>query len=235
MSFEVPNSTSPFWQKPGRFWELIPEVPYISYKEYDTLTRFAASDYSDLIKEVMNTKKETRNNAEFSQIMELAYIGLCWDTKHALAAKGKDIFLKLTKGAGCDWCELVNSFLISILDATTRTYVYLYSKPGIIREDDFNKVLCDICGYLQLQATLFIRDRNINPMGYYSFFYVNFKYYKSSVELDYHCDQNMPIAQFKDIMAAFAMGAHERLGEKSCVAVLDDELMRMVFRFEIFD
>ena len=231
MSFEPP-CTSPFWQKPGRYWELIPEVPYASYEEYVTLTEAASQEYSALIKDSMTLEVEAGKDNIVNQTLNLAYIGLPFEVRHIWADKGKDIFLKLTKGVGIEWCELVNTFILCMLDATARTYI---QSKLMCPVQGFDEAVADVCIYLQRQAHLFIKDRNLNPMGYYSFYFVNFKYYRSSLDLDYCLDHNMPMAQFKQIMAAFAMGGHARLGESSCINVLQDELMRLVFRFEIFD
>lgn len=232
MTFEVPNSTSPFWQKPGRYWELIPEVPYLSYREYRDLSSSVALEYCRLIKQTMEEEFEDGKLNRFDLLLEMAYIGLSWNFKHVLADKGPAVLLRLTKGHGSEWCDLINSFLICILDSTTRTYT---STKNLFPVESFEAAIAETCSYLQRQACFFIKERNLNPMGYYSFFYANFKYYKSSEEPDYHETQNMPIQQFKDIMAAFVMGSHERLGAGSCVGMLHDELLRFIFKFEIFD
>jgi hypothetical protein len=231
MAFEPPN-TSALWQKPGRYWELIPEVPYTSYAEYKSLTAEVVVEYSSLIRTSMYTELQEIKQNLVNHVFDLAYIGLSWELRQKWVDKGPQIILKLTKGTGRDWCELVNSFLVCALDSATRAYVQGKAEFPV---DGFDAAMADVCTYLQQQARIFIKDRNLNPMGYYSFFYVNFKYYKSSLELDYEESQNIPMAKFKQIMLAFVMGGHDRLGEGSCVAMLDDELMRLIFKFEIFD
>lgn len=227
MSFEPPNQ-SPFWKKPGRYWDLIPEVPFESYEEYLQLTNATADAYANMIAESLDIEEKTNQTLGMRNV----HYGIPWDTRHVWAEQGTAILLKLTKGTGSDWCDLVNSFLLCILDATTRTYMhgsYSLSVHG------FETAWADLSKFLQRQAQMFIKDKNLNPMGYYSFFFVNFKYYRSSLQIDHDISQNMPMKQFKAIVIAFAMGTHDRLGSNSCVGVLDDEMLRFIFKFEIFD
>ena len=222
MAFEPP-SDSPFWQRPGHYWGLVPEVPYDSYNEYIDLKEAASKEYAELLESVTQMSDMHASN--------LAYIGLPWDARHVLAMEGTNILLKFTKGVGHAWCDLVNSYLICILDATTRTYMHgRYTHPP-----RFEAALASLTDTLKKEASMFIRDRNLNPMGYYCFFYVNFKYFKSSADLDHKNEHNMPIRKFKDVMAAFVMGSHSRLGKDSFILMLDPDLLRLIFKFEIFD
>jgi hypothetical protein len=235
MSFEVPNN-SPFWQKPGRYWELIPLVPYTSYKEYEDLRVQVMQDYTTLIREGMAMEYIEFNNSQ-NHMLHLGYIGLMWEVKHLWVSKGKDIFLKLTKGVGTEWCELVNSFLVHQLDTALRTHMYCKLQFPV---DGFDTAMQETCDYLLKEANAFIKNRNLNPMGYYSFHFVNFKHYRSSNDQVNYGETDlgqfeMPMALFQQIMTAFTMGSHARLGERSCVQMLDAELMRLVFKFEIFN
>ena len=117
-----------------------------------------------------------------------------------------------------------------MLDATARTHIHAKLTFPV---QGFEAAIADVCVYLQRQARLFIKDRGLNPMGYFSFYYADFKYCRSSLELDHCVDHTMPMARFKDIMAAFAMGTHARLGERSCIGMLDAELLRLIFKFDI--
>ncbi len=237
MSFEVPNSTSPFWQKPGRYWNLIPVVPYASYAEYKALKKTAVEEYKRLIRDCMEIDSGWLNeDGHHTAIPHLSNMGVSWGVKHILGTDGKEVFLRMTKGMGGEWCELVNSFLVTILDTALRTYVYYQTQ---FPASGFDEAVREICRYLQEEAGFFIENRNLNPMAYHSFHFANFKFYRSRDEsLDLtktDSDQyEMPMAQFQNIMAAFSMGTHDRLGAGSCVRMLDAELLRLVFKFDIF-
>ena len=83
----------------------------------------------------------------------------------------------------------------------------------------------------------FIHHKEINPMMCYSLRRLNFiLYYSDSSDHDLN-DLNqlfMPIWKFQDIMAAFAMGRHARLGRNCVIGMLDDELIRLIFAFGLF-
>jgi hypothetical protein len=238
MSFEVPNSTSPFWQKPGRYWSLIPVVPYYSHAEYKELKKTAVKEYKLLIRDFMGRESGWLNKDENSEVtLHLASIGVSWEVKHKLGIDGTEIFLRLTKGMGVEWCELVNSFLVTTLDTALRAYVFCQTQFPVY---GFDGAVQEICSYLQDEAEFFIENRNLNPMGYHSFHYTNFKFYRSQDESQdlsvTDSDQyEMPMAQFQNIMAAFSMGTHARLGDGSCVRMLDTKLLRLVFKFDIFN
>ena len=227
----MPASTSPFWQKPGRDWERIPAVPYESHAEYLKLKGEMIKDYDNLIKEAIDA--ETKRETQDERLLRLAYIGLPWEVKHHLQSKGKDVFLKLTKGTGGEWCNLVNTFLVTILDTATRALVFKsiqYPAAG------YEEAVSQLQSYLKKESFLFINDRNMNPMGYFSFFHTNFREYKAPFTEfdDEDSDQMIPMARFQDIMAAFAMGTHARLGAVSWVNLLESDLVRLVFAFDMF-
>ena len=235
MAFEVPSSSSTYWQKPNRYWELIPLVPYTSYKEYEALKVQVVQDYTALIREGMAMEFDELNKSQH-HMLYLGYIGVMWEVKHLWASKGRDIFLKLTKGVGPEWCELVNAFLVHQLDTALRTYIYCKMQFP----EGFDTAIQETSEFLFKEAYAFIKTRNLNPMGYHSFHFANFKHYRSSQDqIDWDAVDlgafEMPMTIFQHIMAAFAMGSHARLGEKSCVQMLDAELLRFIFKFEIFN
>jgi hypothetical protein len=227
----MPASTSPFWQKPGRDWERIPVVPYESHGEYLKLKGEMIKEYENLIKEAIDaeTKRETRDE----RLLRLAYIGLPWEVKQHLQTKGKDVFLKLTKGEGKEWCNLVNTFLVTMMDTATRALVFKSIEYPAVGYDE---AVGQLQSYLKKEAFLFINDRNMNPMGYFSFFHTNFREYRTpftDFDDDDH-DQMMPMGRFQDIMAAFAMGTHPRLGAESHINSFEGDLVRLIFAFEMF-
>jgi hypothetical protein len=224
------TSTTPFWQKPGADWERIPVVPYESHREYLQLKGEMIKEYDTMVKEAIDA--ETKREAQDERLLRLAYIGLPWEMKHHLLSKGTDVFLKLTKGAGREWCKLVNSFLVAILDTATRALVF---KSIEFPSAGYDEAVGQLLSYLKKEAFLFISDRNMNPMGYFSFFHTNFKEYRIPfTNFDDDHDHMIPMAKFQHIMAAFAMGTHDRLGSESCVNVLDGDTLRRVFAFDTF-
>ena len=44
----------------------------------------------------------------------------------------------------------------------------------------------------------------------------------------------MPVGMFQEVMTAFCMGGHHRLGDKSPVRALDDEMVKLIFTFGLF-
>jgi hypothetical protein len=223
------NKTAPIWQMPGVGWELVPLVPYESFTEYRTLVDEVGDAYSNMVRIGI----ETGN----MQLWSVSSYGLSLGVKNHWLNQGSDIFLKLTKGIGRNWCELVNMFLVNTLDTAARVFVYTRVPFPVTGFGDIQESRREIFDILERELRLFIHDWHINPMGYYSFYHTNFIFYRNSSsvieEID---DKYLPINKFQDIMSAFAMGMHERLGgNDNCVLkILDGDLLRHIFTYGVF-
>ena len=227
-------NTASFWQMPGMVRKELPLVPYESYNEYEVLTERLATEYTTMV------KKGLEDNVSDSSLRPwyLAHYGLSWNVTRHWMRKGNDIFLKLTKGVGKEWCELMNVFLIDLLDTAVRIFVHTRLIGfGIHLESEFEGGMDPIGDLLECEIRRFIHHKEINPMMCYSLRRLNFiLYYSDSSNHDMN-DTNqlfMPTWKFQDIMAAFAMGRHARLGKNSLVGMLDDELTRLIFNFRLF-
>lgn len=215
------ESTAPFWQCPGVEWESLPLVKYESCEEYDRLC-------DDLIKEYCAAVK----GALFSQIKDdtfslISRYGLPFDVIREWRKKGKGMFLKLTKGEGEEWCDLTNATLLCVLDTATRLYTcgrVTFPAEGVeVAIQSVNEILsCEI--------QRFVRICHMSPLGEYVLPHVNFVYCTNSPGGTY-C---MPVWKFQEAMTAFCMGRHARLGNGSVVNCLTEELVRMVFAWEVF-
>jgi hypothetical protein len=151
--------------------------------------------------------------------------------------QGKDLISKLTKGLGLEWCDTVNSLLVNSLDTAARVFVFCRVPFPVTGFGNFHSYVNDIYDVLERELSLFLHDWDINPIGSYSFYLANFKYYRSlSGEEEDSDDNYMPTGKFQDIMAAFAMGTHARLGnDDGCVVgILNDELLRCIFTHGMF-
>jgi hypothetical protein len=225
----IVKNTAPIWQMPGVGWELVPFVPYDSFTEYRTLVDEVSDAYSSMVRRGI----ETGN----LQLWSVSCYGLSRGVKRYWMDHGKDIFLRLTKGIGKDWCELVNMFLVNTLDTAARVFVYTgvqFPVTGFVDTQESRHEIFDI---LERELRLFIHDWHINPMERYSFYYANFTFYRNTSSCTEDIENHyLPINKFQDIMAAFAMGMHDRLGENNtCVIrMLDNDLLRYIFTFGVF-
>jgi hypothetical protein len=235
------NDTAPFWQPPGVGWETVPLVPYESFTEYRALLQLVLGEYSMMVRRGL----EIGN----MQLWSVARYGLSRGVKRHWQRHGKDIFLKLTKGIGSEWCESVNSFLVTSLDTAARVFVFCRVPFPVTGFGNFSESVDDVFDILCRELCLFLHNWDINPNGRYSFYVANFKYYRSlSESLNAHGngesepsddssdDHYMPVGKFQDIMAAFAMGGHARLGagDGCVIGILSDELLRCIFAHGIF-
>ena len=215
---------APPWQPPGRGWELVPEVPYESYMEFRVLLGELTKGYVELVRAAM----ERHITGQDLQLWSLAVYGMPWDFRRELCSLGKELFLGLTKGEGADWCELTNNFLVNTLDTTARVYVY----SGVCFPE--TRVSYMVSETMENEVKRFITYGEISQFGYYSFQFRNFLYYGSSID-EAHADRHyMPVFKLREIVKAFAMGTHGRLGEGSLVRVLDADLVRLIFSYGVF-
>lgn len=228
-------NTAFFWQMPGMVRKELPLVPYESYSEYEALTDGLVTEYTTMV------KQNLENHASDSTLRPLymAHYGLSWNVTRHWMRNGSGIFLKLTKGLGREWCDLMNVYLIDLLNTAARIFVRArFIDFGVhMAESEFDGGIGMICDLLDNEIRRFIHHKEINPMMCYSLRRLNFiLYYSDSSDHDLN-DLNqlfMPIWKFQDIMAAFAMGRHARLGRNCVIGMLDDELIRLIFAFGLF-
>ena len=228
----TPAAPAPFWQPPGVGWDKVPFVPYESFMEYRSLLNVVFYEYSIMVRQGL----ELGN----MQLWSVARYGLSRGVKQHWITHGKDIISKLTKGVGSEWCEFVNLFLVNSLDTTARVFVFCRVPFPVTGFGNFHESVQDIFEILERELSLFLHNWEIGPMGSYSFYLVNFKYYRSisndagdSEDSDQYY---IPIGKFQDIMAAFAMGGHARLGasDNCIVGTLNDEIFRCIFSHGVF-
>jgi hypothetical protein len=245
-SEQTVKNTAPIWQAPGAGWERVPLVPYESFGEFKALLREFIDEYNRIVSKVLDDNVGDRN----MQLDFMACYGLSWDVKHQLIREGTTAFLKLTKGVGKGWCELVSVFLVHILSTAARVFVFSGIPCPTTGFDTFEKSKGEISDLLDREICLFVHDMDINPMRYYSFHRVNFKRYRNNKshprakystdncsEEDSDVDEYIPTGKFQDIMTAFAMGRHARLGAASsgcAVGMLTDDLIKLIFTYNIF-
>ena len=226
----VTHYESAFWQIPGVVWKHLPLVPYESYSEYKTLLDRAIEEYSKMINHSMGESVGDSTMRPWS----VAHCGLPGNVTFPWIADGRDIFLKLTKGEGFEWCELMNSLLVHTLDTAARMFVYSrVIEFGIHHESEFEEGIKVISELLDSEVKRFMHGMEINPMGSLSLRSLNFIFYRNFYISD-DIDGIIPTGKFQDIMAAFAMGRHPRLGEDGCIGMLDDDLIKFIFNFDNF-
>ena len=146
-----------------------------------------------------------------------------------LKQSGSVLFLKLTKGCGSVWCAAVNAELMSRMNSASRSFFFFHLQP-----DDNNEIAeCKelLVHVLRREVKLFLRNPELNPFGYYPFQRKNFKYYASNGEVNTSTANYLPIRKYQEIMTAFAMGTHHRLGgSNDCfVRLLPNDLVMHIF------
>lgn len=222
---------APIWQPSGSGYDLVPYVHYDSLDEYFGMVRQLKREFYDLAEKFVE-------NA-FCDVMtrpcSISYYGLLGIWK-GMSFKGLKLFLKLTKGRGRNWCVSFNAMLLSRMDSAARAYFYYHSQPT--SDDESQECKNDLTLVLKREIKLFLKNGEIFHDGYYSFTRKNFKCYPSSIDLEQpveNCNScYLPIATFQEIMLAFAMGTHKRLGgsDKCLVRDLPTEFISLLFAWE---
>ena len=214
----------PIWQPQYDGYDLVPQVPYFSFDEFFALLRELKVAYYKLVQESVEGSNMQPRLVSFSGL-------LCIRCK--LQDGGKSLFFKLTKGCGSAWCAAVNATLVSRMDCAARTYFFFHLQPG--HDVSLGECKQFLLLVLKREIKLFLRDWDLDPFGYYPFTRKNFKYYASSQDVNTTTRAlYMPIGKFQDIMAAFAMGTHRRLGgsDACLVRLLHNELVMYLFSWK---
>ena len=116
--------SAPIWQPKGVGYDLVPQVPYVSFDEYFALLHQLKLAYYELV-------EKSVDGALDNSVMEP------WSVSHygikgiygQLRDEGNDLFLKLTKGLGSTWCAAVNAKLLGHMDSASRTLFYYHVQP----------------------------------------------------------------------------------------------------------
>lgn len=226
------DNAAPCWQPQGVGWETIPFVPYDSFMECRLLLKVVFDEYSSM----MWRGLEIGN----MQLWSIAAYGLSQGVKRHWMMHGVNIILKLTKGIGREWCESVNLLLVNSLNTAARVFVFSRVPFPVTGFGDFRDYVHDVFDILERELSIVLHSWDIGPFGSYSFYLVNFKYYRSISSDTSDSEDNdlfyMPIGKFQDIMTAFVMGMHQRLGANSecVVGLLNDEIFKCIFSHGIF-
>jgi hypothetical protein len=240
----VTHTMAPFWQSPGPVWNLLPLVPYDSYSEYRILLDSTVEEYIRLIKSGIDSEFDDSMHDRTLKTWLVAHHGLPVTITRLWVRGGLGIFLRLTKGYKPEWCEMMNSLLIHTLDTAARISVnHSLLEFGLQYENEFESDDL-ISGLFNNEVSRFIHRLDAGIMGAYSLRNLNFIFKKvfrvqGSNESPYdHDDEDdsyyIPTWKFQEIMAAFVMGRHERLGVNSNVRLLDDDLIKIIFTYGVF-
>ena len=225
-----------FWQTPGDRWEQTPLVLYTSFSEYRCRVNELLTNYTQLIRHTLDlyTHDPTLN----PWLMEHTGLPLCISRRWL--QEGKQLMLRLTKGADAQWCYTTNACLVNRLKSAAMAYMCALQ---VFQDARFATVKPSITRRLRKELRFFVIQRNLNTLNAYPLQHKNFKY--CGVGGETLADEQerlaadtlyVPTAQFQTMVVAFAMGTHARLGGERgcCVGLLHEELLRLVFSFQIF-
>jgi hypothetical protein len=217
---------APIWQPQHAGYSRVPLVPYVSFDEFNTLLKQLKEEYYETVDGCVQGALKNNNLMTPRSISHCGLLGV-W---RELTQKGRDSFLKLTKGYGYEWCVAINAFLMTAMDSSARTFFFFHLHPmmGDVSLEEYQEELVTV---LRREVKLFLSDWDLQPTGYYSFMRKNFKCYGSSEDSEYI---DIPIAMYQQIMLAFAMGTHRRLGgnDGCLIGSLPSELVVYLFAWE---
>jgi hypothetical protein len=199
---------------------LIPIVPYESYEEYEALLKSLVEEYQDMVAEGVRLARMER----WCRWHE----GLSFEVQSHWGHHGIDLFLKLTKGQGKEWCDTMSTMVLQALDTAVRVMVMTREEMGIPMlgtENDRHR----IAALLKRETALFfynhvdgseLEDRNFEAV-YLSDYWHNYDDEKYRLG-------KFTIAHIQNMKLAFAMVSHKRLGDSAAGRVLSCDLMRNI-------
>ena len=231
-----PHDHAFFWQTPGDQWEQTPLIPYTSFSEYRGLMDELITDYTRLIKSTLDLY--TNDSTLDPLLIDRFGLPLCIIRRWL--QEGKQLLLRLTKGVDARWCDTTNACLVNRLESAAIAYMCAHRA---FLDTQFATIKPAVTRRLRREMRFFVIDRNLSSLNTYLLHHKNFKCC-SIVGEPFAKEQErlaadtlyIPTAQFQTMIVAFAMGTHARLGgERDChVGRLHEELLRMVFSFQIF-
>lgn len=217
---------APIWQPQHAGYSKVPLVPYVSFEEYTCLLKQLREEYYGTVEECVEGALKNNNLMMPRSISHCGLLGVWRELKQ----KGRDSFLKLTKGYGYEWCVALNAFLMTAMDSSARTFFFFHLHP-MMEDVGLEEYKEELITVLRREVKLFFSDWDLQPTGYYPFVRKNFKCHGSSEDKEY---TDIPIALYQQIMLAFAMGTHPRLGgDAGClVNSLTSDLVVYLFAWD---
>lgn len=234
-------------------WKRIPLVPYESYHEYQTLLQSTVRKYADMVERVLITVKNS-NRPYINTTLKpwsLSHYGFLRNITILWMNEGRDVLLEFTKGLGKEWCDAVSVNFAVRLNTAVRVFVmnnpiFEHARSTDASFDDYQE---DILDFLRKETAHYINEYGLNPYDRgYTFNTINFVYYGPTYSIatdpsltyrtmDENCGM-LPVGKLQEIMLAFAIGTHIRTTkadkERSPVAMLTDDHLRIIFRYDIF-
>ena len=230
---EETYSLAPVWQPDLGEWNIVPHVPYESYSEFEGYMCEFRIMYRAMVGRLIENSLRDSTMKPWS----IGCFGFLGHIEKAFLRDGVHLFLGLTKGTGNEWCVLVNRILFCILNATAKTFFYYSVEASTdIWLDEYNEALLRV---LDREICAFTDGNDIRVFGLYPFKRKNFKsygYYGPLNSTGTGFDAYIPIGKFQDLMVAFSMVTHARLGDAhNCSAnVLSNELVMFIFKWGVF-
>lgn len=258
--WELERSTAPLWMPPSRTedWKRIPLVPYESYHEYQTLLESTRKKYARMIEGVLLYVKNSNIHGMTSTLMpwSLSHYGFLRSVTKEWIKQGEQVLLRFTKGIGRDWCTTVSINIATRLNTAVRVFVmnsplFESARTSMAQFEEYQEEILD---FVRDEITHYMSEYDLNPYDRgYTLNSVNFVHYVPSNTSTSDpflilrtMDENLgmiPVRKFQEIMLAFATGIHPCNSEtqgavpgekKSHVRMLTDDLLRIIFRHDIF-
>lgn len=203
---------------------IIPIVPYDSYEEYETMLKTLVQEYQRMVEEGVRLAR--------MDIWCRWHKGLSRGVESHWLQEGTELYLKLTKGQGKEWCDTMNNMVVHALDTAVRVMVMTREEMGHPMhgsENDRRKIAV----LLKRETMLAISDLDCSAINLTLFYEKNFQcFLLSEFQLDDDgertCLGPFPISHIQDMKLAFAMLSHKRLGESTAGRVLNSDLMKKI-------
>lgn len=197
--------------------QFIPVVPYASHDEYMNMLAELIKDYQSMVEE----------GVQIGSIVTWCrfYQGLSFGAKSYWFEHGEMHFLRFTKGHGEDWCRTMNTMVLHALDSCLRVLIQTYrqmGKPLSGKPADRLK----IAALFKQETEKAIAD-NMSDFSDRNFVFV---VYGEVFADDDDCDW-IPIAKTQEMMVAFAMLTHSRLGQDAPGHIIGSDTIKMILDF----
>lgn len=200
---------------------LTPEVEYGTWQDFVDLVYQVQDAYCLCVATACRLERAgTRTSMVVGEVTH----GTLSELPH-LRVNGPLIIAGLTRGQGRLWCQLVSHLLYSCALQAAATYVDVLSELEVTVDDE---------SMTNGMVTAMIRDTRrvfsgAMPMSIYSLgsgfvgalLVKNFTLFGAT-------DFPVTDKQFRELLLAFCMGSHARLGSRSLLLALQDDLLRCI-------
>jgi hypothetical protein len=215
-----------------------PEIEYENWKEFVELVYKATDDFCKCLSTAVLMDENSKLLHMSPVLGRMHWFPL---TINLARKRGPDIIMGLTKQNEPLWCQAVSNFLCTRAISAATIFEEVYNTLGIFDEVSVTPVTgglnVNFASQDKMSKMTSIMQQEVrqcfsgaSPFGIYSMslgfvsglLVKNFTFYTDDNQFVFSC------GQFQNILLLLAMGLHQRLGERSPLLSLDNDIFHVI-------